>query len=273
MKDEDGLEPTVAMRRVEPLPPHPIATPIADTELVPAALIAPVRVPSEASEPQPAVVSEPARYIFGNPFVYALRRFLAFAFDITLVTAVATMLLYGLIAINPFTGLPNNSEGGFDATFAAGLGIALLYLWVFEAFVGTTLGKLAFSLHVYAARGRFVGLGRSLIRNLLRPIDLIVIGWILAMLPGHRRLGDLLGGTIVARSPLRSFSPLVGWILIIVLAGLPFLVAGGTVTVLAVFAAFFEFVPRAIVHLSSAILQLFGAGAPHPNGVLPNTTT
>ena len=71
-----------------------------------------------------------------------------------------------------------------------------------------------------------VGLAHALVRNLLRPIDLLVIGGILAVLPGHRRLGDLAGGTVVARSPLRAFAPLVGWILIIVLAGLPFVIVG-----------------------------------------------
>ncbi|GAC1405046.1 MAG: hypothetical protein NVSMB64_09220 [Candidatus Velthaea sp.] len=226
---------------------------------------APAAAPPQPLPPQP-LPPQPAPYFFGNPFVYALRRFLAFALDLTLVTAVATMLFYGLIAINPFTGLPNNSEGGFDATFAAGIAIALLYLWVFEAFTGTTLGKLAFSLHVYVPKGRFVGLGRAFVRNVLRPLDLLVIGWILAMAPGHRRLGDLFAGTLVARSPLRAFSPLVGWILIIALAGLPFVIAGGAVTVFAVFAAFLEFVPRLIAHAVRAVMQIFGGAASHPTG-------
>jgi hypothetical protein len=153
-----------------------------------------------------------------------------------------------------------------------GLGIAVLYLWLFEAILGTTLGKLAFSLHVYAPRHRFVGLGRSFIRNLLRPVDLLVIGWILAMLPGHRRLGDLLGGTLVAHSPLRAFSPLVGWALLIGLGAVPFVVAGGMVTVLAVGAAFVQFIPPLIargVHALLHILSAFGTPGAQP---VPTTT-
>ncbi|MGD0473219.1 MAG: RDD family protein [Candidatus Velthaea sp.] len=252
MNEHDGLEPTVAMPRIEASPGG----------------LAPAYLPPQPIPPQPFSRQVPfipppdaarVTYVFGNPFGYALRRFLAFALDLILVTSVATMLLYGLIAINPFTGLPNNSEGGFDATLGMGLAIALLYLWLFEAILGTTLGKLAFSLHVYAPKHRIVGFGRAFVRNLLRPVDFLVIGWILALLPGHRRLGDLFGGTVVAHSPLRAFSPLVGWLLLIGLGALPFLVAGGTVTVLAVGTAFVEFVPPLIVRAVHEAFALVGA--------------
>jgi uncharacterized RDD family membrane protein YckC len=244
MNEHDGLDPTVAMPQIgvsQPIAPQPI--------------------PPQPIFGRPAATAPRAAYTFGNPFNYALRRFLAFALDVVVVTSVATMLLYGLIAINPLTGLPNNSEGGFDATFGMGLAIAAVYLWLFEAVLGTTLGKLAFSLHVYAPKHRLVGFGRAFVRNLLRPLDLLVIGWVLAMAPGHRRLGDLLGGTLVAQSPLRAFSPLVGWVLLIALAAVPLLVAGGTVTVLAVAAAFVEFVPPLIargVHAAVLLLNAWG---------------
>ena len=252
MNEHDGLDPTVAMPRIEvppsgqpaylppqPIPPQP-------------AFYGPAAAAVGAPAPRPA-------YRFGNPITYTLARFLAFVLDVVVVTTVSTMLLYGLIAINPFTGLPNNSEGGFDATVGMGLAIAVLYLWLFEAILGTTLGKLAFSLHVYAPNHRIVGFGRAFARNLLRPLDLLVIGWVLALLPGHRRLGDLLGGTVVAHSPLRSFSPLVGWLLLIALCAVPFLVAGGTVTVLAVGTAFVEFIPPLLARCAHALLQVLSA--------------
>ncbi len=274
MNEHDGLEPTVAMPQVEAspggpaptyLPPQPIPPQPIPPQSQPQSL--PRRVP-----PQSTTYAARAAYVFGNPFGYALRRFLAFALDLVVVASVATMLLYGLIAINPFTGLPNNSEGGFDATLGMGIAIALLYLWLFEAILGTTLGKLAFSLHVYAPKHRMVGFGRAFIRNLLRPVDLLVIGWILALLPGHRRLGDLFGGTLVADSPLRAFSPLVGWLLLIALGALPLLVAGGTVTVLAVGTAFVEFIPPLIargMHTALQVLSAFGTPALHPVPVVP----
>jgi uncharacterized RDD family membrane protein YckC len=249
MDEHEELEPTVAIPRVSGPPRAAIAEPPASLPLPPQPI--PPGATGFAAGRRP--------YIFGNPFAYALRRLLAFALDFVIVTAVAVMLLYGLIAINPFTGLPNNSEGGFDATVGMGVAIALIVIWICESIFGVTLGKLAFSLHVYVPRHRFVGFGRAFIRNLVRPLDLIVIGWVLAMLPGHRRLGDLLGGTVVAQSPLRAFSPLVGWVLIIALAGLPFIVAGGTVTVLAVATAFIEFIPPLVGRVAHAVLQLFGA--------------
>jgi uncharacterized RDD family membrane protein YckC len=251
MNEHDGLEPTVAMPRIGPQARGAVPPPSGG-----------------APPPNPPPPAGPRPLRFGNPVNYTLRRFLAFVLDFVIVGGVATMLLYGLIAINPFTGLPNNLEGGFDATLAMGLGIALLYLWVFEALFGTTLGKLAFALHVYAPRGRFVGFGRSLVRNVLRPLDLIVVGGVLAVLPGHRRLGDLFGGTVVAGSPLRAFSPLVGWLLLAGLCAVPFLVAGGTVTVLAVGAAFIEFIPPLIAHAVHGLLvvvtALSGAAQPAP---------
>ena len=270
MNEHDELEPTVAIPRVEVpagsapayLPPQPIP---------PQPAILPRRVPLQTT----TVVPPRPAFIFGNPFTYVTRRFLAFALDLLVVTSVATMLLYGLIAINPFTGLPNNSEGGFDATLGMGFAIAFIYLWLFEAVLGTTLGKLAFSLHVYAPKHRFVGFARAFVRNLLRPVDFLVIGWVLALMPGHRRLGDLFGGTVVAHSPLRAFSPLVGWLLLIGLGAVPFLVAGGTVTVLAVGTAFIEFIPPLIargVHAALVLLSSFGTPALHPAVTSPAAT-
>ncbi len=253
MNEHDPLEPTVAMPRIDVGPAAPAFYP--PPQPIPVQPIPPQAYAPAGPVPAPVAAGR-AAYRFGNPLTYALRRFLAFAVDFVVVTGVVTMLLYGLIAINPFTSLPNNSEGGFDATVGLGSAAALLYIWIFEALLGTTLGKLAFALHVYATKGRFVGFGRALIRNLLRPIDLLVIGWILAMAPGHRRLGDLFGGTLVAHSPLRAFSPLVGWLLIAGLVALPFFVAGGTVTVLAVAAAFVEFIPPLVIRAVHTALQL-----------------
>ena len=246
---EDGLEPTVAMPRVEPPPPRPhvehavpVAAPVTGTLLPP--------------RPATAVADRP-QYVFGNPLGAAAGRFFAFVLDIAFVTVFVTSLAYALIAINPLTGLPTNTQSGFEATLGIGLAVALVYVWVAEALFGTTIWKLAFGLHVYNARGGMVGLGRALVRNLLRPIDLLVIGGILALLPGHRRLGDLVGGTIVARSPLRAFAPLVGWILIIIMAGLPFVIIGPIHTLAALY-AFGEFTPGIIARIVLLVQTLFG---------------
>lgn len=293
-RDED-LEPTIAMPAVsappprprtehgvvEPdpyeaapaspfapslLPKHPIVreAPVTPSGAVPPGpAVPPATVaPPSAVTPQTAVVPERPRYVFGNPVAYVLARLFAFALDLVTVGVIATIFAYATIAVNPLTGLPTNSEGGFDATLGLGLCVALVYVWLAEAIFGTTLWKLAFGLHVYAVRGRMVGLGRALLRSLLRPVDLLLVGGILALLPGHRRLGDLLGGTVVARSPLRAFAPLIGWIGIIILAGLPWITVGPE-HALATLVAFAEFVPRLIAHGWSQLSALIGTYAPH----------
>jgi uncharacterized RDD family membrane protein YckC len=204
-----------------------------------------------------ATVPERPRYVFGNPLGYVVARFFAFVLDVALVAMFVTTLAYSLFAINPLTGLPTTSQGGFEATLVLGIAVALVYVWVSEAFIGTTIWKLAFGLHVYNGRGGMVGLGRAFVRNLLRPIDLLIIGGILAMLPGHRRLGDLAGGTVVARSPLRAFAPLVGWILIIVLAGLPFVIIGPIHTLASV-AKLIEITPGIIARIVLLVQTLLG---------------
>lgn len=265
--DGASMDPTIAIPRIEAPPPRPadspaVAVPVSWTPVPPNAYGTPPYATSPAIvAPAATIAPEPPRYLFGNPFAYTAARFVACAVDLGLVTIVVTALVYALFAINPLTGLPTNSERGFDTTLAIGAGIAFVYVWVAEAIFGTTIGKLALALHVYARRGRFVGFGRSFVRSLLRPIDLLVIGGILALLPGHRRLGDLLGGTVVARSPLRSFAPLVGWILIIALVGLPFLFVPVD-RLLAGLVAFGEFVPPLIGKLWNLAASLFAGASP-----------
>lgn len=265
---EGDLDPTVAMPRVEVPPPRPrvehgVVEPPPATgspEPVRVSPAVPVAAPVSGTVLPPATATampERPQHVFGNPLAYVVARFFAFVLDVALITVFVTTLAYALVAINPLTGLPTNTQGGFEATFALGLAVALVYVWVSEAFLGTTIWKLAFGLHVYTVRGGMVGLAHALVRNLLRPIDLLVIGGILALLPGHRRLGDLAGGTVVARSPLRAFAPLVGWILIIILAGLPFVIVGPIHTFAGLY-AFAEFTPKIVAQLVALVQSLFG---------------
>jgi uncharacterized RDD family membrane protein YckC len=282
---QDDLETTVAMPRVKAAPPPPGPRKIPDA-VVDRPPPRPEPQPRPQPQPQPRVNPVPptpqwsapvggtvilpprvatvtTRPIVGNPFGYVCARFFAFAFDVALVAGVATSLMYSLIAINPITGLPTNTQRGFDATLAIGLGVALAYVWVAEAFLGTTIWKLVFGLHVYPVHGRIVGFGRAFLRGALRPIDVLIVGGVMALLPARRRLGDLLGGTVVAPSPLRAFAPLIGWILVLVLCGIPFILAG-TERTLASIIAFGEFGPGlfARIWLDVQLLLNF-IGHPH----------
>ena len=74
----------------------------------------------------------------------------------------------------------------------------LAYFVLLEGFLGWTIGKLILGMRVVNAEGRAPGLIRALIRNLLRPIDYLLIGIILiAVSERKRRLGDLIAGTFV----------------------------------------------------------------------------
>lgn len=206
----------------------------------------------------PATAATAPRTRGGNPVTYVLARGCAFAIDVLVVTLVATELAYAAIAINPFTGLPSRTEAGFDATLGLGLAVALAYVWVAEGLLGTTLGKLLFGLHVYPVRGRRAGLGRAFVRGLLRPLDLLGIGPVLALLPGRRRLGDLAGGTIVARGALGTRGSSIAIVALLVLLGVPFVLAGVGRTFAAMY-AFVEFFPHLVAH-GWSLLRRMGPG-------------
>ncbi|HWT05504.1 MAG TPA: hypothetical protein VN224_07085, partial [Xanthomonadales bacterium] len=129
---EDGLEPTVAMPRVEPPPPRPrvehggVEPPRAGGRAEPIRVspAVPVAAPVTGTVLPPRTVTtipHGPQYVFGNPFGYVVARLFAFVLDIALVTVFVTSLAYSLIAINPLNGLPSDTQGGFDATLVLGV--------------------------------------------------------------------------------------------------------------------------------------------------------
>jgi uncharacterized RDD family membrane protein YckC len=99
-------------------------------------------------------------------------------------------------------------EVGFELSGAASLALFALWFGYFvmmEATLGATLGKLLLGLRVRTRDGGRVGWGASLVRNVLRPIDLAFLGLVGAVLiglsPWRQRLGDRVAGTVVVRRP------------------------------------------------------------------------
>lgn len=100
----------------------------------------------------------------------------------------------------------------------AGMGIYLvcvfLVLWayplVFEAvWDGQTPGKRAMELRVLSIDGAPVGWLASFVRNLMRTVDMLPVGYAFGLLasladPSGRRLGDLVAGTVVVHAPRGS---------------------------------------------------------------------
>jgi uncharacterized RDD family membrane protein YckC len=82
--------------------------------------------------------------------------------------------------------------------------ILFAYFLICEGLTGRTVGKVALGLRVLRLTdGGPCGWSRTIIRNLLRPLDLLFLGLpgalIVLVTPGRQRLGDLLGGTLVVR--------------------------------------------------------------------------
>lgn len=120
----------------------------------------------------------------------------------------------GLIQIGLFVAffIVLGVAGGLGLISAAGdvsgvvvIAVTLTIFWGYfpffeEVWGGRTPGKRALGLRVIQTEGQPAGLGAVLLRNLLRPIDLIAIGPILILFTArHQRLGDLAGGTLVIR--------------------------------------------------------------------------
>ena len=93
-----------------------------------------------------------------------------------------------------------NLEG---TNFLIWLVLAFGYYVVAEAALGGTPGKLAVGLRVVDEDGDFIGWGRAFVRNLIRPIDFLVLYLTAAVSVWtsrrRQRLGDRLAGTFVIR--------------------------------------------------------------------------
>jgi len=92
-------------------------------------------------------------------------------------------------------------------TIFIGLAVAILYFPVGEAFWGRTLGKLLTGLVIIDRDGRPPGIGKALLRTLLRLIEVnpFLLGGIPAALAvlaseNRQRLGDMAARTYVVRS-------------------------------------------------------------------------
>jgi uncharacterized RDD family membrane protein YckC len=99
-------------------------------------------------------------------------------------------------------------------------GVFLLQWGYFAGFeIGTggrTPGKMALGLRVVTAEGGSAGAGALLMRNLVRPVDLVFGVPLMAIDPRSRRLGDRLAGTLVVHDRRRETAAILsrvppGW--------------------------------------------------------------
>lgn len=133
--------------------------------------------------------------------------------------AIDSVVWFGLFLVTtPLVGLATGNlettANGIDSQLqgtsgliglAAWLGAAIGYHTVFEWLTGKTLGKYLVGIRVTNSDGSSLSLWRSVVRNVLRLVDWLpvfyVVGIIAVFSSGrNRRIGDLLGRTVVVRT-------------------------------------------------------------------------
>ena len=130
-----------------------------------------------------------------HPTVGVGPRLLASLVD-CIVLSILTALLSPMIGPNKIAFL--SSVGGV---------IGLLYYIILEAILGATLGKLICGLRVTKDDGSPIDWLSSLIRNLLRIIDILPVSYLVGAIiiwnnPQKKRLGDIVAHTVVRKKTI-----------------------------------------------------------------------
>jgi uncharacterized RDD family membrane protein YckC len=159
--------------------------------------------------PLAAPMITPAMPEIGDVGVYIARRLTALVFDIF---GAGFLIAVGVFAAA--TALHNRIAGANwtleTVLWPAVAAAIIMYFVIAEGLFGATLGKGLVGLGVVRTDGRRIGMGRSLVRNLIKPLDLCAIGFALATVTSSRqRLGDFVSGTRVANSRMGRLAPLV----------------------------------------------------------------
>jgi uncharacterized RDD family membrane protein YckC len=147
-------------------------------------------------------------YVESGPDVHVTgRRVVA-----TLIDGVVLGIVYSVFrALFGTSDATTGGNSGFDFTrlsLGGGIGwlvVVVLYYVLLEGYFGRTVGKLVTGIRVISeATGRPPGLGRALLRTVLRIIDGLasyLVGFIIVVNSSRRRrLGDIAADTLVVRA-------------------------------------------------------------------------
>lgn len=150
-------------------------------------------------------VRTPEGVRFTLPLAGVLTRMLAVIIDLAAVAVITGTLRQILDAVRLLSPQWSNALGIIGA-FAAGIGYPIASEWFWR---GQTLGKRLLGLRVADAEGRRVTWPQIVVRNLLRPVDMLpgpyLVGGVTAWwTPRAQRLGDLAARTIVVRTQIAA---------------------------------------------------------------------
>lgn len=150
------------------------------------------------------VAGEDLPQVGGLELALLKSRFAAFLLDaiILYVAYWLMMIMYRGIALEQAAGpVPVMGIHGIIFHGLAAL-IFFIYFFLFEAVLYATPGKLLCRLRVRSSSGGRASIGSILMRNILRPLDLVLFPLLISAAlmewtRHHQRLGDLMGRTIV----------------------------------------------------------------------------
>ena len=141
----------------------------------------------------------------GDAGVYTVRRLLALLADILVGGGIVFLIVFAVSGAVPGANLVITDITPWSVFAFVGV------RWIFEGLTGSTPGKLVFGLAVVRASGGSAGIARALVRTVLLPVDLALIGFLIAAFdPKKRRLGDFVAGTRVVNTRIGVLAPLLG---------------------------------------------------------------
>jgi uncharacterized RDD family membrane protein YckC len=147
-------------------------------------------------------IQTPEGVVFSLTTAGVFSRFLAWTIDVAVIVA-ASSILGTITTVIAFLS-PDFAKALFVilyAVFSVGYGIYTEWRWR-----GQSWGKRIFRLRVIDASGLKLQLSQIVIRNLLRPVDLLPVGYLLGGIflfwtQRGQRLGDLAANTVVIAIP------------------------------------------------------------------------
>ena len=248
-----------------PAPPDPNAL----TQPIP--IVQPPPRPSRQLQPQ-------GPHRFGNVPLYLLARLVALAIDLFALAFVASSYGFGAFDRGQQT-FAGHDQSGYVTLVGGSVAIAWLLAYLTEALTGTTLGKMTFALHTRRIDGGHAGGARVLVRYLFVPLDLLLIGPILALATRrHQTLGDLVAGTVVSASRIWYLTPIIGLAILGGLGYVQFAYAGGVSGAIEVAAVTSNVVPGMVTNAAQFVglgglglpgIPMPAAPTPSPASILP----